>query len=124
MFRNPSLISTLSLYYQSLHVLNSHLNFSEAQKPAPHSGLGPARPAEHPVDPEEADEGEATLPVDRTPPVHTDERPQTSGGLPGLGIDMLPADIIDEGNILYKLDKPENKYTHSLNVVYFLLVNS
>ena len=96
---------TLSLYYQSLHVLNSHLNFSEAQKSAPHSGLRPARPAEHPVEPEEAEEGGATLPVHRTTPVHTDERPQTSGGLPGLGIDRLPADMTDKGNILYKLDK-------------------
>ena len=86
-------------------MLNSQLNFSEAQKPAPHSSLGPARLAEHPVEPEEAEEGEAALSVHRTPPVHTDERPQTSGGLPGLGIDRLPADMIDKGNILYKLDK-------------------
>ena len=98
-------MSTLSLYYQSLHVLNCCLNFSEAQKLAPHSGLRPARPTEHPVEPEEAEEGDVALPVPRPPPVHTDDRPHTSGGLLGLGIDRLPADTIDEGNILYKLHK-------------------
>ena len=100
-------MSTLSLYYQSLHVLNSCLNFSDTQKPAPHSGLRPVRPVELPVEHEEAGEGEAeaALPVHRTPPAHTDEIPQTSGGLPGLAIDWLPADMIDEDKILYHLDK-------------------
>ena len=97
----------MSLYYQSLHVLNSYLNFSEAQKPAPCSGLGPARPAECSVEPEEAKEGEAKtpLPIHRTLPAHGDDTPQTSGGLPGLGLDRLSPDMIDEGKILYKLDK-------------------
>ena len=107
------------------------MNFSEGQKPAPCSGLGPDRPAEWPVEPEEAEEGEAkaALPVQRTPPAHTDETPLTSGGLPSLGLDRLPADMIDKGKILYKLDKRENKYIHSLNVflackflIYFSLV--
>ena len=88
-------------------MLNSNLNFSEAQKPAPHSGLGPARPAECPVEPEEAQEGEAKapLPIHKTLPACGDDTPQTSGGLPGLGLDRLPPDTIYEGKTLYKLDK-------------------
>ena len=85
------------------------MNFSEAQKPAPHSGLGPAIPAECPVESEEADEpegeAEAPIPICRTPPAHGDDTRQTSGGLPGLGLDRFPPDMIDEGKILYKLDK-------------------
>ena len=77
---------TLSVDYESLYLLNSHLTFTGAQKPAPHTGLGPARPAEFPEEPEEADkpevEAEAPLPIHTTPPTHGDSTPHTSGGLP------------------------------------------
>ena len=50
------------------------MNFSGVQKPAPQSGLGPARPAECPEEPEEADkpeaEAEAPLPICITPHAH------------------------------------------------------
>ena len=105
-------------------MLNSCLNL--AQKTASHSGLGSARPAEHPIEPEEADEPEgeakAQLPIYTAPLVCGDHTPQTSDGLLGLGLDRLPPDMIDEGKILYKLGKQENKYIHSL--MYFLLVIS
>ena len=94
-----------------MHIECGLQNFSEAQKPAPHSDLGPARPAECPQEPEETNElegeAEAPLPIHTTAPAHGDSTPQASGGLPGLGLDRLPPDTIDEGKIdlVYKLGK-------------------
>ena len=81
-------------YIDCGYLLKSRLNFSGTEKPAPRSGLGAAAPRE---EPEEAD------------PIHTTPHAQTSGGLPGLGLDHLPPDTIDEGSLLYKLGKQENK---------------
>ena len=75
------------------------MNFSGTQKPAPHSGLGAATCEE----PEEADEVEGEGVAEH--PIHTTPHAQTSGGLPGLGIDCLPPDTLDEGSLLYKLCK-------------------
>ena len=116
-FRNHCFMCTSSLDYKSLHLLSSHLNFSGAQKPAPCSGLGPARPAECPEEPEEADEQEgeaqAPLPIHITPPACGDSTLQTSGVILGLALYRLSLDMIDKGKVLYKLGKLENKYIHS-----------
>ena len=85
------------VYIDCGYLLNSHLNFSGTQKPAPCSGLGAATSTCE--EPEEADEGVAEHPI------HTIPHTQTLGGLPGLGLDPLPPDTIDEGSLLYKLGK-------------------
>ena len=72
-------------------------------KACSHSGLGAATCEE----PGEADEVEGEGVAEH--PVHRDPCAQTSVGLPGLGIDHPPPDTIDEGSLLYKLCKQENK---------------